>query len=1840
MSLDLFQQEGNERLTALPPVQNVDPGMFDGFVRGTGLATMKGFAKAARAVDLLGSVGPIVQDAFTGGTEAQDKYFAEHDAVFGRAVDYWTPRSNEIGMAGEVMGGLMSVLPQVIASPGLAVATTQLGTAEDLANVGVTTGKAQIVGAVQGLTLGTGIWMPILGKNLWQRAVIGGAGFNLAQGTVARGVSGAILEGTPAAEMFKAFDGEAMTLDVLMGLAFGGLVHYSPTQRAQGAKAWESIEGWARNLNPSDKAAIVTLREAQHLNLDSTPGKPVSDVDIEAHVNRMRASIDQLATDQPVNVEDIRVPRRTADIGEAPAEVRALFEQEQQLRQEWQDAENSRGDAMERNDQEAIATWDGELQRIATDLQDVSTRRTELWAAEELDTQPRFDPDPERTAQAEATMRDLAADAETIRAEDGIPPPPVEPPRVVQSVRRTIEEQLVQAGRPAEEATAGAAIWDAFYTTMAKRLGTSADELWQRFPLARITKELPGEEALKQGPNGDPVITVAGKDRPITNAEGKRIANDIEELKAFWNWFKDSKVTRDGKPLQLYHGTKADFAEFRRTKSGEFGPAIYLTDSPREAGEYGDGKGWGGPNGTQVMPVYASIKNPYTKGVDAFWREFGTGGTDAEGVAAAQAAGYDGIIVKRADRYYDNDAREFVDRGGELTHYVVFEPTQIKSAIGNRGTFDPKNPDILFQTGKDTWYRSALGEAITNLNMKQGDAKAWLQALKGLGSKGVKAEEVKWSGIEEWLQMQEGKITKEQVQDFLANNGVKVEEVMLGGQKDLSRSDADSAIAEDVAALRANEYDVVRDPQNPTKWGVIDPETGTVYTDPDETYQLLNDLPEERVDQIQRVLTHLNGSTEGNAPVKYGTYQLPGGENYRELLLTLPEPQKRVYKPDEIKVTMTPNGHWEATVDGHSTPVLRRAAQTEESARVIAAEIFNRREDKGNQGQQFQSSHFDQPNILAHVRFNERTDADGKKVLFIEEFQSDWAQKGKREGFKTDQRSTDDINAEIDGVMAELYSREEAAGRRRETASLSAHPDLATKYDALIAEMSARQKGTIPAAPFVGKTDAWVGLALKRMIAYAAQNGFDRVAWTRGEQQVERYTSALRKAVDVIEWKKTPEGVQLVGYKGKGGEREPSHGVGTQLGALRTIATDAIARNDDMGFDSTHEALQAVLAHEDWGQRWGDGLTPADFNALGNYRRRYMSDVADQRQKVVDTTEKEDALSDAIGKAMAEKIISDPSQTGTIEGEGIKIDSTGMAGFYDRIVPKVANEVLKKLGGGKVGEAALGKQEGKPFNRQDVEDAAAEYMAGHIDADEFREASGLDITDDAIDDALGGPSGGLTASQRRSMVRDFANEMREQSKGQKRSTQMAFDITPKMKEAVDGGLPLFQKTKGTERGYMSIGDEGRVIGLLEGADASTFVHESGHFFLDTMAAIGKEADTPPEVRADLNTALGWMGVKDPAKWPDMTLAEKRPYHEKFARGFEQYLRNGEAPSPELKGVFQRFRDWLVEIYKSAKSLNVKLNDDIRGVLNRMLADQTRNPSTEAPPAPAERTGSPPPPRSGGEAQAGAEVPLIDQPPIRTILQGIADNETGWAQIGGRLMDQSELGTGKPSFTTWIPKAEWWPDRPDKKMNGPQAQEAVRKALAGEKLKPIEQRMVDFMLTMADERSRGLDQVGGPEEYDALALNAYDEGLEPTTQNVVDVDLVARAAAIDEAAVERAALQYENDDAAFRGEMEMIIYEAERTQAAEAAGRSKAGEQAPAGGPEGQAYKPGDIVRNEADLIVQNNPDMPITVGTNPDGTPMTMTAKAFLDQARAEAQMNRDDIPLLEVAAQCLFGRS
>lgn len=135
-----------------------------------------------------------------------------------------------------------------------------------------------------------------------------------------------------------------------------------------------------------------------------------------------------------------------------------------------------------------------------------------------------------------------------------------------------------------------------------------------------------------------------------------------------------------------------------------------------------------------------------------------------------------------------------------------------------------------------------------------------------------------------------------------------------------------------------------------------------------------------------------------------------------------------------------------------------------------------------------------------------------------------------------------------------------------------------------------------------------------------------------------------------------------------------------------------------------------------------------------------------------------------------------------------------------------------------------------------------------------------------------------------------------------------------------------------------------VITLLKGADLSTFLHEGGHAFLEMQATIaadiakaGVQSDGEQQIVADTNALLQWFGVRDLDTWMLMPLEEKRAHHEKFARGFEAYLFEGRAPSIELQSLFQRFRAWIVNVYRELKALNVELTDEVRGVMDRMIA---------------------------------------------------------------------------------------------------------------------------------------------------------------------------------------------------------------------------------------------------------------------------------------------------------------
>lgn len=155
---------------------------------------------------------------------------------------------------------------------------------------------------------------------------------------------------------------------------------------------------------------------------------------------------------------------------------------------------------------------------------------------------------------------------------------------------------------------------------------------------------------------------------------------------------------------------------------------------------------------------------------------------------------------------------------------------------------------------------------------------------------------------------------------------------------------------------------------------------------------------------------------------------------------------------------------------------------------------------------------------------------------------------------------------------------------------------------------------------------------------------------------------------------------------------------------------------------------------------------------------------------------------------------------------------------------------------------------------------------------------------------------------------------------------------PKVVSAESGG------PKGQAKGKHTILRNGqRLVTMFKKADASTFVHEAAHQWLDEMMKDAADERAPEQLRKDSETVRNYIGAKEGEKIADKS-------HEKFARAFENHLMEGRAPSQGLARVFDKFREWLSKIYQSAQDLKAPLNDNLRDAFDRLIStspDQRR-----------------------------------------------------------------------------------------------------------------------------------------------------------------------------------------------------------------------------------------------------------------------------------------------------------
>jgi len=342
-----------------------------------------------------------------------------------------------------------------------------------------------------------------------------------------------------------------------------------------------------------------------------------------------------------------------------------------------------------------------------------------------------------------------------------------------------------------------------------------------------------------------------------------------------------------------------------------------------------------------------------------------------------------------------------------------------------------------FEDTAKQWY-SALEKAVSNFQQKQATPDQWKGMIKNFP--GIKQDELDWVGVNDWLDKQEGKVTQASLLKFIQENNVQLEEVIKGWTVDKEQrlTDLDNKLRE----------------------------TGNLSVDEQDEYNSL--INEE---SFSRTL---------GTDTKYSNYKLPGGKNYQELLLTLPNKQ--------------------TTLEQDAQEMFGKSFMDLSSVEIRSLQDNNNLKSKG-----YQSTHWEEPNILAHIRFNERTDADGNKVLFLEEIQSDWHQEGKKKGYQgdgpTQQSEMDRIELKYPNVDFESF--------------LMGYPDAKSLFDQgvsgedeqlylNIADDSSKLPdvfSSIPNAPFKNSTQ-WSLLAMKRMVRYAAENGFDKIAWPSTPEQI------------------------------------------------------------------------------------------------------------------------------------------------------------------------------------------------------------------------------------------------------------------------------------------------------------------------------------------------------------------------------------------------------------------------------------------------------------------------------------------------------------------------------------------------------------------------------------------------------------------------------------------------------------------------------------------------------------------------------------------------------------------
>lgn len=612
----------------------------------------------------------------------------------------------------------------------------------------------------------------------------------------------------------------------------------------------------------------------------------------------------------------------------------------------------------------------------------------------------------------------------------------------------------------------------------------------------------------------------------------------------------------------------------------------------------------------------------------------------AERTQDAKRGGYDwaqftktGIYPPITIQLHPNGVAQSLDDGNHRMHYwrkqnfthvpawiVDFRQASLGRPANTVAEFTRLNPDLQLAPRKQPVFYSALQKVLAE-RMPESTTAEQVRGI--LNAPGIKQDEIKWSGILDYLEKQKGPVDRQRLLNWLKRNEVKIVDVMKSGegaddlpslQEFSNRWHESYEISEDEIALGKEEEG--KDWEDDGTFGE------TVWTHRDYPVKIIESYEGYEIavydektwgakkERIVEFLDNDSALIEGGtgritlrhgfataneiayeyfvgkardqseaSGVKYPGYTLEGPKtDYRELLLT-----------------------WNRLEDQQNSKLVKEliVVKTPEEQEKVREKISNVPRSPA-----YTSRHWDEDNILAHVRFDERTDTTGRRTLFVEEIQSDWHQAGRESGYRgrltdttgwTAEHSFDTHKGEWNGIWIVNDKNGQLVSNRMSGAT----PDEAI-------QKAGEQVGRAASIPDALFSKSWHELALKRMLRLAADEGYDQLAWATGRQQNEQYR--LATYVDMIQIEPLKHGkFSVMGWKD---ERR----------VVNTRASSEKHLRATIGKELSHKALDA------W-KREGAPYEPIQFSGLD-----------------------------------------------------LEIGGSGMVGFYDQMLPRFLDKYLKRWG--------------------------------------------------------------------------------------------------------------------------------------------------------------------------------------------------------------------------------------------------------------------------------------------------------------------------------------------------------------------------------------------------------------------------------------------------------------------------------------------------------------------------------------------------------------------------------